>query len=96
MIRRIRPRRRIGIASGNVFLGNIGTYHKMDFSAIGPPVNLASRITALAKPGSVLVDLATKEAAGEGFRYSFAGERRLKGFDSRFRLYRARRPGDDT
>ena len=33
----------------------------------GRPVNLASRLTAIAKPGSVLVDAAAKEAAGEGF-----------------------------
>ena len=46
---------------------------------------------AIARPGSVLVDEATKEAAGDGFDYSFAGERRLKGFDSRAKLYRARR-----
>ena len=57
----------------------------------GRPVNLASRITGVARPGSVLVDEATKEAAGEGFAYSFAGERRLKGFDSRVKLFRVRR-----
>ena len=47
------------------------------------PVNLASRITGVARPGSVLVDAAAKEAAGEDFAYSFAGERKLKGIDSR-------------
>jgi class 3 adenylate cyclase len=34
----------IGIASGPVFLGNIGTYRKMTFTAVGPAVNLAARL----------------------------------------------------
>ncbi|HEX7059132.1 MAG TPA: adenylate cyclase regulatory domain-containing protein [Solirubrobacterales bacterium] len=77
------PRLRAGIAFGPV-LAQVGDYY-------GRPVNLASRITGVAKPGSVLVDVGAREAAGEGFQYSFAGERRLKGFDSRVKLYRARR-----
>jgi adenylate cyclase len=76
------PRLRAGIAFGPV-LGQAGDYY-------GRPVNLASRITGVAKPGSVLADVAAREAAGEGFQYSFAGERRLKGFESRVKLYRIR------
>jgi adenylate cyclase len=78
------PRLRAGIARGAA-LTQAGDYY-------GRPVNLASRITAVAKPGSVLVDEAAKLAAPEGLEYSYAGERRLKGFDSRFKLYRVRRP----
>jgi adenylate cyclase len=77
------PRLRAGIARGSA-LTQAGDFY-------GRPVNLASRITAIAKPGSVLVDEATKEAAPGGFDYSYAGEKRLKGFDHRAKLYRARR-----
>ncbi len=76
------PRLRAGIAYGSALVRS-GDYY-------GRPVNLASRLTGVAKPGSVLVDVAARGAAGEGFEYSFAGERRLKGFDSRVRLYRVR------
>ncbi len=79
------PRLRAGIAYGSALLRS-GDYY-------GRPVNLASRLTAIAKPGSVLVDVAAREAAGEGFEYSFAGERRLKGFDSRVKQFRVRRAG---
>ncbi|HXV05701.1 MAG TPA: adenylate cyclase regulatory domain-containing protein [Solirubrobacterales bacterium] len=79
------PRLRAGIARGTT-LSQAGDLY-------GRPVNLASRITAIAKPGSVLVDEATKEAAPDAFAYSFAGERRLKGFDARVKLYRTRRLG---
>jgi adenylate cyclase len=80
------PRLRAGIASGSAHV-QAGDYY-------GRPVNLASRLTAVARPGSVLLDPAAKRAAGPGFHYSFAGERSLKGFDSRFKLYRARRQDD--
>jgi adenylate cyclase len=77
------PRLRAGVAHGSVHV-QAGDYY-------GRPVNLASRLTGIAKPGSVLVDEAAKGAAGEGFSYSFAGEKRLKGFDQRTKLFRARR-----
>ncbi len=77
------PRLRAGIAYGSALV-RTGDYY-------GRPVNLASRLTAIAKPGSVLVDVAAREAAGEGFEYSFAGERRLKGLDSRVKQFRVRR-----
>jgi adenylate cyclase len=81
------PRLRAGVAFGSVH-AQAGDYY-------GRPVNLASRLTAIAKPGSVLLDEAAKAAAGEGFHYSYAGEKRLKGFDHRAKLFRARRPEDD-
>ncbi|MGE5282591.1 MAG: adenylate cyclase regulatory domain-containing protein [Chloroflexota bacterium] len=77
------PMMRAGVAYGPV-LTRSGDYY-------GRPVNLASRITGVARPGSVLVDQATKWAAPEAFHYSFAGERHLKGVDSGIKLYRARR-----
>jgi adenylate cyclase len=76
---------RAGIAYGPA-IAQSGDYY-------GSSVNKASRITGIARPGSVLVDEATKEAVGEGYDYSFAGERRLKGFDARAKLFRARRAG---
>ncbi len=57
----------------------------------GRPVNLASRITDIARPGSVLVaeDLA-KQADG-GFSFSAAGSRHFKGIKGNVKLRRARR-----
>ncbi|MHB8532684.1 MAG: adenylate/guanylate cyclase domain-containing protein, partial [Solirubrobacteraceae bacterium] len=57
----------------------------------GRPVNLASRITAVARPGSLLAERDLHEAAQEDYRWSFAGERRLKGIREPVRLFRARR-----
>ena len=79
------PWLRAGIASGPT-LPQSGDYY-------GRSVNLASRITSIARPGSVVLDEATKETA-EGFDYSYVGERKLKGLDYRVKLFRARRPDE--
>jgi adenylate cyclase len=76
------PWLRAGLACGDV-LPQSGDYY-------GRPVNLASRITGVARPGSVVVDAAVKDAAGDGFAYTYIGERRLKGIDARVKLFRAR------
>jgi adenylate cyclase len=56
----------------------------------GRPVNLASRITSVARPGSLLVESELRDSAGEAYHWSFAGERRLKGIRGPVRLFRAR------
>lgn len=61
----------------------------------GRPVNLASRITGVARPGSVLASNDLQEAVGddegERYRWSQAGRYQLKGFENRVPLMRVRR-----
>ena len=57
----------------------------------GRPVNLASRVTAVARPGSLLAERELREAAREDYRWSYAGERRLRGIRDSVALFRARR-----
>jgi len=79
------PQLRVGAALG-VALPRAGDW-------FGRPVNIASRITSVARPGSMLVDSAMREACGEAFRFSFAGERRLRGIREPALLFRTRRAG---
>jgi adenylate cyclase len=58
----------------------------------GSTVNLASRLTARARPASVLVTGEVRDAADEGFEYSSAGPKKLKGFSGPVKTYRVRRP----
>jgi adenylate cyclase len=60
----------------------------------GSTVNVASRLTERARPASVLTTEAVRDAVGDGFEWSYAGEKKLKGLSSPLKAYRARRTGD--
>lgn len=76
------PRVRAGVATGDA--------RERDGDVYGHAVNLASRLTAIARPGSVLADAATHDAVGRAVAWSFAGERRIKGLAEEQRIFRAR------
>ncbi len=83
------PLLRVGVACGAA-LGRAGDWY-------GRPVNLASRVTTIARPGSVLVTREVRDNAGDAHAYSLAGARHLKGIRDAVPLYRVRRhhSGDD-
>jgi len=76
------PQLRAGVALGPA-LSSAGDW-------FGRPVNLASRITQIARPGSLLAEREVRESAPDAYRWSFAGERRLRGVRGAVPLYRAR------
>lgn len=78
------PPVRAGVAWGTVLPRSGDLY--------GHAVNLASRITGIARPSSVLCDKAIRDATREQFDWSFAGRHRLKGVAEPAPLYRARGP----
>ena len=83
------PQVRVGVASGRA-VSRAGDW-------FGSPVNVASRVTGVARPGAVLVAESARDAIGsaEGFSWSFAGARHLKGVKGEVKLYRARTAGDE-
>ncbi|MGB8386752.1 adenylate/guanylate cyclase domain-containing protein [Mycobacterium sp.] len=79
------PRLRAGAASG-MAVSRAGDW-------FGSPVNVASRITGVARPGTVLVADSVWDAIGDGGEFfgSFAGSRRLKGIKNEVKVFRIRR-----
>ncbi len=71
-----------GVASGDAFT-RAGDWY-------GAPVNLASRISDIARAGSVLATREVREAARDTFRWSSAGGRSFKGVPGSVALFRAR------
>jgi adenylate cyclase len=78
------PSLRAGIAAGPT------VERAGDF--FGHTVNLASRVTGVARPGSVLSTEAVRDATPGAFDWSAAGSFRLKGVAEHVPLFRARRP----
>ena len=80
----------VGVASGFVTVGVIGAASRLEYTAVGSTVNLASRLCAEAEPGAVLLDqrtieLLAAEARNDEVR---AGEPlRLKGFQQPVQSY---------
>jgi adenylate cyclase len=45
----------LGLDSGDVIVGSMGSKARMEYTAIGDPVNVASRLTGIAKDGEILI-----------------------------------------
>jgi adenylate cyclase len=76
------PSLRAGVASGAA-LQRAGDFY-------GHAVNLASRVTGVARPGSVLCTEEVRDQAPDRFDWSFARRHKLKGMSESIPLYRAR------
>jgi adenylate cyclase len=72
---------RFGLSSGKVTVGNVGAIHRLSYTVLGDPVNLAQRLEALNSKlnTSVLADENVRNAAGDGFAWRDVGEVEIKG-----------------
>ncbi len=72
-------RTRIGINTGHCTVGNFGSAARMDYTIVGSPVNVASRLEGLAEPGGITLSGSTYHLVKDVVECSHRGPVQVKG-----------------
>jgi adenylate cyclase len=79
---------RMGINTGFCTVGNFGSDHRLEYTILGSPVNLAARLEAAAEPGSILIAESTRLLIGDAAECSYVSDITPKGFVRPVPVYR--------
>jgi adenylate cyclase len=77
----------IGISTGKVFAGILGSLRKKEFSCIGAAVNIAARLQGLARGGEILMSASTHRRLDASIRSEALDPVRVKGIDSPINVF---------
>jgi adenylate cyclase len=78
---------RMGINTGRVAAGNIGSPKRMDYTVIGEPVNLAARLQSIAEPNQILIGEETYRIVMGKFHVKKVGLKKIKGKSTEVMVY---------
>jgi len=77
----------IGISSGEMFLGNVGSQRRLDYTVIGTDVNIAQRLESEAASGQILITESVKSQLGSRFRVTKEPSRLLRGLEKQIPVF---------
>ncbi|TEU11690.1 MAG: hypothetical protein E3J25_07800, partial [Anaerolineales bacterium] len=83
----IRIEQRMGISSGHVFAGDVGSPARKDFTVMGDEVNLAARLAARAEWGQILLSERTYRKTADQFDFKALSPVAIKGKRARVPVY---------
>ena len=83
----------VGIAMGPATVGTLGWHGRLDYTAIGSAVNLASRLCDLAADAQILADPVVSAHVGDSVALASIGAQAIKGFDDALEIFTVARGG---
>jgi adenylate cyclase len=82
---------RVAINSGRAVIGDVGSSQRVDYTALGATINLASRMEGICPPGECVVSEATYSLLKHSQDLQVTGEHHFKGIDRPVRVYQTKR-----
>ena len=77
----------IGMHTGPLIAGNLGSRRRMDYSVIGDTVNVAARLEGVAGPSEVIITQETRDRIGDRFKLKELKPVRVKGKEKPIHIF---------
>ncbi len=77
----------IAVTSGRMYIGNVGSSRRLDYTVIGTPVNIAQRLAAESSLGRIYVTASVREMVGDRVMMREVGRLALRGVEEKVHVF---------